>query len=102
ARALYGTQGGGGGGPALEIAGWTWDQAPNKKDNSAENGRIVFEFKIDDQGYVVSTRTIESTVSPAVVQFYKDQLQSVTFSQTNSSAPPPMTTGKVTFVIKSR
>ena len=102
ARALYGTQGGGGGGPALEIAGWMWDEAPNKKDNSSENGRIVIEFKIDDQGYVVSTRTLESTVSPSVLQFYKDQLQSITFSQTSNSAPPPMTTGKVTFVIKSR
>lgn len=102
ARALYGTQGGGGGGPALEIAGWMWDQAPNKKDASSENGRIVFEFQIDDEGYVVSIRTIETTVSPQVLQFYKEQLQSVTFSQTTGSAPPPRTTGKVTFVIKSR
>lgn len=102
ARALYGTQGGGGGGPALEISGWMWDEAPNNKDASAENGRIVFEFQIDDQGYVISTRTVESTVSPKVLQFYKEQLQSVTFSQTTGSAPPPMTTGKVTFVIKSR
>lgn len=102
ARALYGTQGGGGGGPALEISGWMWDNAPNKRDASSENGRIVFEFKIDDEGYVISIRTLESTVSPQVLQFYKDQLQGVTFSQTNSAAPPPVTTGKVTFVIKSR
>lgn len=102
ARALYGTQGGGAGGPALEISGWMWDNAPNKRDASNENGRIVFEFKIDDEGYVVSIRTLETTVSPQVLQFYKDQLQGVTFSQTNSAAPPPVTTGKVTFVIKSR
>lgn len=102
ARALYGTQGGGGGGPALEISGWMWDQAPNRRDASNENGRIVFEFKIDDEGYVISIRTLETTVSPQVLQFYKDQLQGITFSQTNSAAPPPVTTGKVTFVIKSR
>ncbi len=102
ARALYGTQGGGAGGPALEISGWMWDNAPNRRDASSENGRIVFEFKIDDQGYVISIRTLETTVSPQVLQFYKDQLQGVTFSQTNSAAPPSVTTGKVTFVIKSR
>lgn len=102
ARALYGTQGGGGGGPALEISGWMWDQAPNDKDASSENGRIVFEFQIDDEGYVISTRTIESTVSPTVLQFYERQLRAVTFSQTTGSAPAPRTTGKVTFVIKSR
>lgn len=101
-RALYGEQGGGKGGAQLSIAGWRWDQAPDKQDQSAENGKIVFRFKIDDQGYVIEATTIESTVSPKVTQFYREQLVRTTFSPTSNSAPAPTTTGTVTFVIKAR
>lgn len=102
ARALYGEQGGGQGGAQLSIAGWRWDEAPNKKDQSTENGKIVFRFKIDDQGYVIEANTIETTVGPKVTQFYREQLLRTTFSTTSNAAPAPTTTGMVTFVIKAR
>ncbi len=102
-RALYGEQGGGQGGAFLSIAGWRWDEAPNKRDQSAENGKIVFRFKIDSDGYVVEASTVETTVSPKVTQFYKEQLLRTTFSPTSDNAiPAPVTTGTVTFVIKAR
>lgn len=101
-RALYGESGGGKGGAQLSIAGWRWDSPPDKQDQSAENGKIVFRFKIDDQGYVIEATTIESTVSPKVTQFYREQLIRTTFSPTSNSAPAPTTTGTVTFVIKAR
>ena len=102
-RASYkGTPGGGGGGPALEITGWYWDKIPDKKDDSDQSGRIKFSFRIDEDGYVTSVRTLESTVSPNVVAFYKRQLENTTFSQTNNAPPPPSTEGIVTFVIKSK
>lgn len=102
-RALYGEQGGGQGGAFLNIAGWQWDAAPDKKDESNESGRIVFKFTIDQDGYVVNIQTVESNVSPRVTQFYKAQLQNTTFSPTETGAlPAPQTTGTVTFIIKSR
>ena len=102
-RAMYGEQGGGKGGPTLNISGWRWDEAPNKHDQSTESGRIVFRFKIDDQGYVVEAQTVETTVSPKVTQFYKEQLLRTTFSPTSNNAiPAPFTTGTVTFDIKAR
>ena len=102
-RALYGEQGGGKDGAQLNISGWRWDEAPNKRDQSAENGRIVFRFKIDDQGYVIDVSTVETTVSPKVTQFYREQLQRTTFSPTSDNAiPAPSTTGTVTFIIKAR
>lgn len=102
-RALYGEQGGGQSGASLSIAGWRWDEAPNKQDQSAENGKIVFSFEIDDQGYVTKVVPRESTVSPKVTQFYREQLLSTTFSPTSDNAiPAPRTTGTVTFIIKAR
>lgn len=102
-RALYGEQGGGQGGATLSIAGWRWDEAPNKQDQSSENGKIVFSFEIDDQGYVTKVVPRESTVSPKVTQFYREQLLRTTFSPTSDNAvPAPRTTGTVTFIIKAR
>ena len=102
-RALYGNKGGGGGAPALKISGWYWDEIPNKKDASDENGYVEFSFVVDEEGYVGSIRVIQTTVSPSVVDFYKKQLQSTTFSQTNPNvAPLPQTRGTVKFIIKSR
>lgn len=103
ARTLYGDKGGGGGAPALNISGWYWDEAPNKKDASNENGLVEFSFEVDNEGYVGNIKVIKSTVSPSVANFYKDQLQKVTFSQTNPNATPlPRTKGTITFIIKSR
>lgn len=102
-RALYGEQGGGAGGAQLNISGWRWDEAPDQRDQSKENGRIIFRFKIDDQGYVIEASTLETTVSPKVTQFYREQLLRTTFSPTSGNAVPASTTaGTVTFVIKAR
>jgi hypothetical protein len=103
ARALYGTPGGGDGGPVLDMAGWEWDSEPKPDDTSNENGRIVFEIKIDDQGEILSVKTLERTVSPAVEKIYRQSLENLTFSQlSTNSRPAPVSTGKVTFIIRSR
>ncbi len=101
-RALYGQQGGGGG-SSLEMTGWVWDFKPQPKDNSNENGRIVFEIKIDDQGEIISVRTLERSVSPAIEKIYRAEVESLTFSKTSdNSLAAPISTGKITFVIKSK
>lgn len=98
-----GKPGGGQGGPALSIVGWTWDAVPKAKDNSSENGTVTFEFMIDEDGYVFFTKTIKSSVSPSVAKFYEDQLKQTTFSRTGTGAVQPGNTkGTVTFTIVSK
>lgn len=102
ARTLYGKQGGGGGGPSLDLAGWRWDYIPKPNDQSKENGRIVFEIKVDDSGNVIGVRTLEKTVSPAVEQLYRREVEKLTFSSTSANTiPAPISTGKITFIIQS-
>ncbi len=102
-RALYGKSGGGGGGPSLDLAGWRWDYTPNPKDNSKENGRIVFEIKVDDNGEVIGVRTLEKTVSATVEQLYRREVEKLTFSPiSGNTIPAPISTGKITFIISSK
>ena len=102
-RALYGRSGGGGGGPSLDLAGWRWDYEPKPNDNSNENGRIIFEIKVDDNGEVVGVKTLEKTVSPSVEQLYRREVEKLTFSPLSSNAiPASISTGKITFIIRSK
>lgn len=101
-RALYGKPGGGGG-AALEMSGWNWDYLPKPKDTSNESGRIVFEIKINEDGEIISVRTIEKSVSEALVNIYRSEVAKLTFSPTSSNARSAATsTGRITFIIKSQ
>ena len=101
-RSLYGSQGGGGG-PTLELSGWKWDFEPNPKDTSNENGKIVFEIKIDDRGEIISVRTLEKTVSPEIERIYRQEVESLTFSPISSNTrPAPVSTGRITFIIRAK
>jgi outer membrane biosynthesis protein TonB len=101
-RALYGSSGGGGG-ASLSMSGWNWDYLPKPRDNSNESGRIVFEIKIDEDGEIISVRTIEKTVSDAVVKVYRAEVAKLTFSPTSgNSRPAPTSTGRITFTIRSK
>lgn len=101
-RALYGKPGGGGG-SSLEMTGWTWDFIPKPNDTSNENGRIVFEIKIDDMGEIISVRTLERSVSPDIEKIYRAEVEKLTFSKTSDNTiVAPVSTGKITFVIKSK
>ncbi|WMJ74329.1 hypothetical protein RCC89_14310 [Cytophagaceae bacterium ABcell3] len=108
AQNVYGSPGGGGGGgsdsegPELDIDGWKWDDKPDKKDSSNESGKIVFEIRVDDQGWIKNSKVLEATVSPSVVQFYKQQVDRLTFTRSSSSQAPPVTVGRITIVVKSR
>ncbi|WP_226389466.1 energy transducer TonB [Penaeicola halotolerans] len=102
-KGLYGAGGSSGtDGSSLNMSGWIWDSKPNPKDNiSNTNGRIVFEIKIDDKGEVISVRTIEKNVSPAVEQIYKREVEQLTFRklQSNTKAAS-QSVGTITFLIK--
>ena len=88
-------------GAQLELPGWIWDAVPQPQDDSDERGKIVFEIKIDAMGEVVAIKTLEKTVSPLVAEIYKEALTQLTFSKTSASRVyAPISTGKVTFVIR--
>lgn len=103
ARALYGNKGGGGG-VSYQLAGWIIDFEPKVDDTISERGgKIVFEITIDDQGEIISVKTIERSVSPSVEKLYKDEVQRLTFSKTaENTRPAPVSKGKITFIIKAR
>jgi len=102
ARALYGTQGGGGGGSMLEMAGWMWDNEPDPKETTSQSGKIVFEVIIDDRGNVTSVKPTSYTVSASLMRIYQAEVERLTFSKTSSGTAPPSSKGKITFIIKAK
>ncbi|MGI2298264.1 hypothetical protein ACRRVB_00290 [Candidatus Cardinium hertigii] len=88
-------------GAMLELKGWEWDVVPNPRDRTEECGKIVFEIQVDQNGEIVSIRTIEKTVTPIVEKIYADALLDLTFSKT-AETPSGISTGKVTFVLVAK
>ncbi len=106
ANALYGTPGNGGGGPggngsSLELSGWTWDTKPNPNLPNNESGRLTFEIKVDENGDIISIKTTERSVSAEAEQICRKAVEKLTFSKLGSSVPS-VSTGKITFVVRSR
>jgi len=102
AKGLYGTPGSGTG-SNLDLAGWTWDSKPNKLDPYDEEGKIVFEIKVDEEGNIVNVSPIIKTVSPKVVRYYQEQVEALTFSKTKDNASPaPISTGRITIIIRAK
>ena len=100
-RALMGDQGSSNG-ASLQMAGWVLDFKPDPKDNSSEEGKIVYRIKVDGDGYIVGIELISSTVSPSVERYYRQSIERLSFSKTNDYKPAPMSTGTITFIIKSK
>ena len=101
-RALYGAKGGATG-ASLEMAGWQWDFMPKPNDTSNENGKIVFQITIDEDGYIIGVKTLEKTVSPEIEKLYRQAVEELSFSKTAENIrPAPTSTGKITFIIRSR
>lgn len=102
ARSLYGTPGGGGG-ASLDMAGWAWEEVPKPKDTSNESGRLVFEITVDESGEVIGIKTLERGVSAAVEAIYRAEVSQLFFQRNPPESPAPLrSTGKITFIIKSR
>lgn len=100
-KGLYGAKGSGG--SSLDLAGWDWENKPVVNDQSSEEGKIVFKISVDESGELVSVRVIEKTVSPAVVKIYQAEVERLTFVKKRGNVePPPLSEGKITFIIRSR
>ncbi len=100
-KALYGNPGKGGG-SSLDMAGWIWDKRPDQTDASTEEGRIVFRIKVDEEGNLISVSTLEKTVSPSVVSFYKKQIEELTFTKTRDNVSTASESeGTITVIVRS-
>lgn len=106
AKALYGTPGGGGGGggngSGLQMAGWKWDREPNVKTPDNEKpGKLVFEIKVDENGDIVKLTVIERGLSLETEKRCREEIMRRTFTPTGANVPP-ISTGRITFVVKAR
>ena len=103
AKALYGKQGGGGGGVGLDLAGWNWDEIPRPNiPNNESNGKIIFEIKVDDNGEIISYKVLEKTVSIEAEKACKEAIEKLTFSKKSGAAVPDVSTGRITFVVRTQ
>ncbi|WP_296623451.1 hypothetical protein [Marivirga sp.] len=100
ADAMMGPQGGGNG-SKLDMAGWKWDRVPDPDDPSNQSGKIVFEIRVDNNGEVISVRTLTTTVSADVAKIYQDEVAKLTFSKTSSGKIVAQYKGTITFLIRS-
>ncbi len=103
AKALYGKQGGGGGGPALDLAGWDWDQIPSPAIASNESdGKIEFEIKVDENGDIIGYRVLERSLSIDAEKACRDAISKLTFTKKAGAIVPAVSVGKITFVVRTR
>lgn len=93
--------GGNGNGASLDLAGWIWERKPDVKDKSEEEGKIVFQITIDEEGEIIGIKTLEKTVSNSVERFYRAEVEKLTFLKKRGyNAIAGTSTGTITFRIK--
>ncbi len=94
--------GGSGTGASLDLAGWVWEKKPVVDDQSNEEGKIVFQITVDEEGEIVGIRTLEKTVSNKVERIYRSEVEKLTFLKKRGyNAVAGTSTGTITFRIKN-
>ena len=103
ARGIYdGNPGKGKGGSSLDMAGWKWESKPVVNDESAEEGKIVFQVKVDEDGNIISVNILEENVCRALVKKYQKEVESLSFLRTSGSNNGEGATGRITFILTSK
>jgi len=102
ARSQYSGNPGIGKGGKLEMVGWKWDKKPTINDESAEEGKIVFQVKVDEEGNIIAVNVLEKNVSPALVKKYQKEVEELSFSRTSGGNTGEGATGRITFLITSK
>src|SRR5258706_14324282 len=100
---IGGNGGGGGNGFGLQMTGWIFaeqPQAPKLPDN--ENGRIVFEIVVDADGAITGIKTLERSLSPEAENLCKQEIQKLSLTRTAGGLVPERSTGKITFILRTR
>lgn len=102
AKALYGQQGGGGGGVSMSgFNGFDWPkvQTPSLPDDAY--GVYEFIVKVDDQGDVISVTPLKRGLSLEAERKLKEVIQRLVFVPKGSNLPP-QSEGKITFRVVSK
>ena len=86
-----------------ESAGWKFETLPDINTISDEVGKVIFQIKIDDLGYIVSLKTIECKVSEKTLEHCRNAVtHSILIRTKNTPRPPAISTGTITFVFNER
>lgn len=96
-----GKQGGGDGGPSLDLDGWRWIESPDLNDKSKENGKIVFKIRVDQNGEVTILDITDRTVSNSVLLIYREAVNNLRFEPAPGITNPKPAEGTITFIIRS-
>ncbi len=106
AKALYGKPGGGGGGDGfgLGMSGWEWARTPKIPDlPDSENGKIVFEIECDEDGEIISIKTLQRGLSAKAEQLLKDEIQKNSLVRTaTNGAAASKSKGTVSFILRTQ
>jgi protein TonB len=94
--------GGDGGFGGLDLYGWEWDFIPKPNIPDNETGRIVFEIEVNENGELERYRKESSTVSAAAERACIAAIQKLTFTKKTGAKVPPLSKGKITFVIRAK
>jgi protein TonB len=100
--AVYKGKPGGGDGGSLDLYGWEWDNIPKPNIPDNETGRVVFEIEVDDNGELIRYRKESGTVSAAAERECVAAIQKLTFTKKSGAKVPPVSKGKITFVIRAQ
>ncbi|MBT1703465.1 energy transducer TonB [Chryseosolibacter indicus] len=101
AQTYQGRPGGGNGG-TLDLQGWNWDNIPKPNVPDNEFGRVVFEIEVDDNGELIGYRKESGSVSAAAERACIDAIQQLTFTKKTGAKVPPVSKGRITFVIRAQ
>ena len=93
---------GGTGGIGLDLSGFRFGRLSVAQDPYDENGRIVFQIRVDAEGHILSMSVVETTVSANIIDWYRTQLLRVRLIPTSSGDRPSISTGRISLKITSR
>lgn len=101
AKEFYGKPGGSKSGVALNVSGWAFGNNRLDKDDSDEDGKIIYQIRVDSDGNIVSARPLQQTVSPSVESFYRRQVMRFKLRPKGSVTPSELSTGTLTISISA-
>ncbi|WP_338791700.1 hypothetical protein [Bernardetia sp. MNP-M8] len=89
-------------GAEISVVGWRWIQKPQPNDALNEQGKIVFDITIDQNGNVIKVGLVEKspTIGIATYTAYKNAVLNTKFERTLSKPATESTIGRLTFNIR--
>jgi len=90
------------GGIGLDLSGFRFGKMSVPQDPYDDTGRILFRIRVDAEGKILSLTVVQSTVSPTVTQWYKEQLARLPIVPIAKGERPEVSEGSITLKIVAR